>query len=96
MAGMSGWMVKMWGILILALTWILIFMMSISAGNGSSNGTGDPIGSIYDVLTAFALMHALGFSLIALGWVMENSESEKFEAENSFEEDLVVNLPPPL
>tara|TARA_B110000014_G_scaffold179052_1_gene128566 strand:+ start:107 stop:547 length:441 start_codon:yes stop_codon:yes gene_type:complete len=78
MAGLSGWMVKMWGIMILASTWILIFMMLVSAGNGggngSSNGTGDSIGSIYDALTAFALIHALGFSLIALGWRMEYGE----------------------
>ena len=100
MAGIPGWTVKMWGVLILALTWFLIFMMLISAGissgNGSSSGPGDLIGSIYSALTAFSLIHVVGFSLIALGWSMENSESAtKIEVKNTFDKrrKLVIETP---
>ncbi len=100
MAGNPGWTVKMWGVLILALTWFLIFMMLISAGissgNGSSSGLGDFIFKIYSVFTAFSLAHFLGFSLIALGWSMENSETAtKIEVKNTFDKrrKLVIETP---
>ena len=78
MAGSPGFDFKLLGALLLAGTWIFITLtlLGVFAGNGSGNvSDNDPFASLYRGLVTFAFIHATGFSLIAIGWIMERSEN---------------------
>ena len=82
MAGSTGSDLKLSGALLLAGTWIFITLIlsGVFAGNGSANSSSnvsdnDPFSGILNGLAAFACIHATGFSLIAIGWIMERSQN---------------------
>jgi len=78
MAGSPGFDVKLSGAMLLALTWIFICLIlsGIFTNNGNDNvSDNNSFSLVMDGFSAFAGIHALSFSLIAIGWIMERSEN---------------------
>ena len=77
--GISGFGLKLSGGLLMALFWLFILVSiysepdDTSAQDAESESTSDSVDFI-SMFTIAAAVHAVGFTLIVLGWITENSE----------------------